>query len=364
MLASQTPTLVPLPFAANGAKNVIPEASQISVDPGAASLNDGFPPVTFIPIAAGGIAPDGSDVNGIFNLISSSTRWSHAGGAYTYNAAFATDPNVGGYPQGAQLTRADYTGFWINTTDNNQTNPDAVDGSAAGWVPGYNYGVTPIAGLTNANVALTPAQAAKNKITLAGALTGNVQIIFPAWIKEWEVVNNATGALTITAKTAAGTGVVLAAGQQKITGDGTNITQPAESIAPGTLPGHAVQLGQVESTTSPLQLATAPSTLAAHAVQQAQVVGVGQTLTNMTASRSVATTYTNSTGKPIIVYVLGITNAANGYIVGWINGIQMGGVSPNATNSSGVSVSFLVPAGATYQVTNNLSTMNTWYELR
>jgi hypothetical protein len=63
-------------------------------------------------------------------------------------------------------------------------------------------------------------------------------------------VNNTTGAFTITARTASGTGVVLAAGQQKITGDGTNITQPAESIAPATQNGHAVNLGQFASSLS------------------------------------------------------------------------------------------------------------------
>jgi hypothetical protein len=245
MQSNQTPTLIPLAWAANGTKNTIPEASQITITPGAASLNDGFPPICAIKVAAGGIAPAYGDFNGIFNLITQSIRWAHAGGRYTWNSAFTTDTNVAGYPNGACLMRADLTGFWLNTADNNETNPDATDGSAANWVPGYNYGVTPITGLTNANVTLTPAQAAKSKITLAGTLTGNVQIIFPTWTKEWEVVNNTTGTFTITAKTAAGTGIALAAGQQKITGDGTNITQPAESIAPATASQHAVQLGQL-----------------------------------------------------------------------------------------------------------------------
>lgn len=108
----------------------------------------------------------------------------------------------------------------------------------------------------------------------------------------------------------------------------------------------------------------APATASGHAVNQSQVLGVGQTLTNVTGSRALSTTYTNSTGKPIVVYVLGSTTSANGYIVGWVNGAQIGGVSANATTSSGVSVSFIVPAGATYQVTNSLSTLTSWYELR
>ncbi|MDE1006994.1 MAG: hypothetical protein OSB38_15135 [Paraburkholderia fungorum] len=272
MQASQTPTLVPLAFAANGTKNTIPETSQIGITPGAASLNDGFPPLTFTPIAAGGVPPAGADVNGVLNLITQSIRWAHGGGGYAWNSAFTTDANVAGYPNGAELNRADLTGFWINTVDGNETNPDAVDGSAAGWVPGYNYGVYAVTGLTNANVTLFPLQAAKNKITLAGALTGNVQIIFPAWTKEWVVVNNTTGAFTVTAKTASGTGIVLAAGQQKITGDGTNITQPPESIAAATQPQHAMPLGQATgrllrviryaSSTTPSYLAATTQVLA------------------------------------------------------------------------------------------------------
>jgi hypothetical protein len=242
MQASQTPTLVPLPFAANGTKNTIPEASQIGTNPGAASLNDGFPPLTFTPIAAGGIPPAGADFNGILNLITQSIRWAHAGGRYAFSSTFSADANVVGYPAGSVLMSADRQGSWLSLNDNNTDNPDT--GPGVQWVPSHAYGVTAITGLTNSNVTLTPAQAMKPKITLAGTLTGNVQIIFPAWIREWIVVNSTTGAFTVTAKTAAGSGVVLAAGQQRVTGDGTNIVQPAESIAAATQSTQPMQLGQ------------------------------------------------------------------------------------------------------------------------
>jgi hypothetical protein len=131
MQASQTPTLVPLAFAANGTKNTIPEASQIGVTPGAASLNDGFPPLTFTPIAAGGVPPAGADFNGVLNLITQTIRWKHAGGQFGYNAAFAADTNVGGYPKGAILGKAGNNGLWMSTADNNATNPDT---GGAGWI--------------------------------------------------------------------------------------------------------------------------------------------------------------------------------------------------------------------------------------
>ncbi|MGN8062814.1 hypothetical protein ACTJK4_14240 [Ralstonia sp. 22111] len=244
MQSSQTPTLIPLAFAANGTKNTIPEASQIGITDGAASLNDGFPPLTFTPIAAGGKPPAGKDMNGILFLATASIRWQHAGGLYGFNSAFASDSNVGGYPNGAELMSADLQGTWISTADNNTDNPDTGPGTK--WVPGRAYGVTAIAGLTNANVTLTPAQAAKNKITLAGTLTGNIQIILPTWTRDWTIVNNTTGAFTVTAKTASGSGVALASGQQKVTGDGTNIIQNAESIAAATLGTQPATLSQVQ----------------------------------------------------------------------------------------------------------------------
>lgn len=243
MQANQTPTLVPLAFAAGGAFNTIPEASQIGTNPGGASLVDGFPPLTRTPIAAGGIPPSGLDMNGVLNLITQSTRWAHGGGRYAFNSAFSADTNVGGYPAGAMLMSADGFGTWLSLVDNNSDNPDTGPGTK--WAPSQAYGFSAISGLTNANVTLTPAQAMKSRIVLTGALTANVQIILPAWTREWTIVNNTTGAFTITVKTASGTGVAIPAGAARVVCDGTNVTQPAESIASATLSSHALTAGQV-----------------------------------------------------------------------------------------------------------------------
>ncbi|MFM0507644.1 hypothetical protein [Paraburkholderia sp. RL17-373-BIF-A] len=154
MQASQTPTLVPLAFAANGTKNVIPEASQISITPGAASLNDGFPPLTFTPIAAGGVPPAGADFNGVLNLITASIRWAHGGGTYGYNSTFANDANVGGYPRGALLLRSDKGGMWISQADNNTNNPDT---GGANWAPAFMSGV--VGAVRNLSMTVSAASA-------------------------------------------------------------------------------------------------------------------------------------------------------------------------------------------------------------
>ncbi|MDX3986179.1 MAG: hypothetical protein QHC88_13085 [Achromobacter sp.] len=128
MQASNAPTKSAVPFANSGTKNTIPVASQIGITPGLASFTDGFPPLTMTPLAAGGVPPYGADFNGILNFLSAGTRWSQAGGGYVYDAAFSTA--IGGYPKGAALVKSDLSGYWLNTTENNTTNPDA---GGAGW---------------------------------------------------------------------------------------------------------------------------------------------------------------------------------------------------------------------------------------
>lgn len=128
MQISEIPALLQKAWAASGTKNTIPVASQIGVTPGAASLTDGFPPLTMTPLAAGGIPPFGADANGILNWLSAICQWGNAGGMYTYDAAFSTA--IGGYPKGSTLLKADYSGSWFCLTDNNTTNPDA---GGAGW---------------------------------------------------------------------------------------------------------------------------------------------------------------------------------------------------------------------------------------
>jgi hypothetical protein len=129
MLASQLPSKIPLPFASSGTKNTIPTASQIGITAGAASLADGFPPLTFTPISSGGVPPSGADFNGILNLITAVQQWQSAGGIFKYDAAFST--SVGGYPKGAVLMSSTNASTWLNLVDNNTTDPDA---GGANWI--------------------------------------------------------------------------------------------------------------------------------------------------------------------------------------------------------------------------------------
>ena len=130
--AAQMPTKIQLPWAANAGgsyKRTIPVPSQIGIQNGAASWSDGYPPLNFTPIAAGGVPPYGQDTNGALNSISALSMWYNMGGPINYDATFQTA--IGGYPKGAILQSAVTVGLlWVNTVDNNLTNPDA---SGAGW---------------------------------------------------------------------------------------------------------------------------------------------------------------------------------------------------------------------------------------
>ncbi|NTI80468.1 glycine-rich domain-containing protein [Rhizobium rhizogenes] len=134
MKISDIPSKFPIPFgdaAGGGFIRTIPEASQIGIIDGAASLTDGFPPLNFLPVGSGGVPPFGQDMNGILNQITQWSQWQGAGGLAVYDSAFSTD--IGGYPKGAILASAVAPGvIWMSTADDNTTNPDGL--TPANWV--------------------------------------------------------------------------------------------------------------------------------------------------------------------------------------------------------------------------------------
>ena len=137
MLAANIPPRFPAVWAYGATPNVtvrsIPTLSQTLITPGAASLQDGFPPLCFTPIGGGGIPPFGQDTNGILKQITQWSQWAAAGGPVFYDNTFATSAQVNGYPAGAVLSSSLVPGLlWRSTVDNNTTNPDST--SSANWV--------------------------------------------------------------------------------------------------------------------------------------------------------------------------------------------------------------------------------------
>lgn len=133
MKLSDLPTRIQLPFGASagsGYIRTVPVASQIGVQDGAASFTDGFPPLNFLPVGAGGVPPFGQDMNGLLNQATAWTRWQATGAPPVYDATFSAA--VGGYPKGSFLSNASTVGqFWISQIDDNTSNPDS---GGANWI--------------------------------------------------------------------------------------------------------------------------------------------------------------------------------------------------------------------------------------
>jgi hypothetical protein len=92
-------------------------------------------------------------------------------------------------------------------------------------------------------------------------------------------------------------------------------------------------------------------------------LGVGQTWQNVSASRSFGVTYTNSTGRPILVFCNAVSSGA-AFISESPNGFT-GSMAP-AVGFPTIFISVLVPAGQTYNLSNQgvVFGPSLWMELR
>jgi hypothetical protein len=72
------------PFCAEGTKTQIPANSSVH---GRASLSQGFPTETQLPLTMGGVAPSRVDVNGVLWALSAFAYWQQSGGQFAWKAA-------------------------------------------------------------------------------------------------------------------------------------------------------------------------------------------------------------------------------------------------------------------------------------
>jgi hypothetical protein len=98
-------------------------------------------------------------------------------------------------------------------------------------------------------------------------------------------------------------------------------------------------------------------TAAGHAVNYSQVLGIGQTRKDVTASRALATNYTNSTGKPILVIGGATSLSTSGYMSLTVAG-NMVSSAVSATLFYPLRVWGIVLPGETYQY-NSTGTLST-----
>lgn len=87
-----------------------------------------------------------------------------------------------------------------------------------------------------------------------------------------------------------------------------------------------------------------------------------KTIVNVTASRAVGVTYTNTSGKPMFVNVELQTTVINQTARFAVNGINLSG-SGFPTGNSSISGSIIVPAGGTYSVLSGAYNIWNWVEM-
>lgn len=184
----------------------IPIPSQISIAAGRASWTDGFPPITFNPVAAGGVPPFGQDMNGILCQLSQWTRWQNAGNPIFYDNTFSSA--IGGYPNQAMLSVASGGPcFWVSDADNNTSDPDT---GGANWintctVGGVLSGTVQNASIVNSGVtagtyiAPTFTVGSDGRVTTASSGSGNTSPVNLGLS-----ASAASNALTINLTTASG----------------------------------------------------------------------------------------------------------------------------------------------------------------
>lgn len=101
---------------------------------------------------------------------------------------------------------------------------------------------------------------------------------------------------------------------------------------------------------------------AASSAASAAALGIGQTWQDVTSSRVMSTTYTNSTSKPIMVSVNGVAGGA-GTAYLYVDSLNV--CSQSIFAGGGDNVQAIVPVGSTYRYEhNNSGSITYWHELR
>lgn len=291
-------------------KNTIQEQRQPSQDVQDATLNDGFPLITMTPQDAGGIAPNGQDMNGALYAISSDMVHRQKGLRIQFDPAYAA--KIGGYEQGCILASNDYTRDYISLIPNNLTDPNG-SGTSGKWA--IYSGAGSIASAT---------------ASIAGIV---------------KIVDSLSSSATDAALTA-NQGKVLKGRTQQATTTNVGISRFANA-------SEVADRSNSDVAINPSNAAT---------IAQSTDLGVGQTWQNVTASRVSRQTYTNNTGKPIQV-VISVFSAGKAES----NVLNVGGVTllDGDLGMSGMisTQSFVVPSGVSYSFTTT-SQIRSWSELR
>lgn len=182
----------------------------------------------------------------------------------------------------------------------------------------------PITFPSDADYTLTDDENAYGRILISGAVISTARNLIVNNIQKTFIVQN-DEAFDVTVKTAAGTGILVPAGNfANLYNDGTNVI----SISQG--------------------------------------LGISQTYQNVTASRSAGVTYTNTTGKPIYVVVRTFAAAVGADVNAQlsVDGTVITDGIANAAANAAICLSAIVPDGSTYSLNIIAGGFNIWFELK
>jgi hypothetical protein len=176
------------------------------------------------------------------------------------------------------------------------------------------------------------------------------------------VANGGTGATSITSgalikgngtnafSAASASDITTAIGSTAVT-NATNATNATNVGSGGTIASNVTATTQSNGDNS--------TKVATTAHVYGMGIGWGQTWQNVASSRSQGTTYTNSTGKPIMVSVT--VNASPSTSTFYIDGSIVSIIGGDNNNTS--PFNFIIPNGSTYKVTTSYG-IPYWWELR
>lgn len=180
------------PIAAEGEYVVIPERqNQI----GRASVRNGFPPETSVPLNQGGKVVSRLDTNGFLNVLSSHTYWQQSGGQHSYNSELNYVPNnlvihnnvfwvckkANGPDNGGVVAPGANTAYWVTLS-----NSIGVDNILQNYVP------------KNGNSTINGTINVSNGLNASGYLRSNgADVATQTWVRSQGFLQHQIGAATV-----------------------------------------------------------------------------------------------------------------------------------------------------------------------
>lgn len=176
------------------------------------------------------------------------------------------------------MATGESSGVWGDTTNTNLGTllEESIVGSGSIAMADANQTTTITDGVS--------ATGRKVFLSLTGTLTAARTLTVPTINKNYVVYNATTGGFGVTVKTAAGTGILVPAGQRRMLyADGTNVIEPVNAMTTltvsGTLTGGTTSLGAITATSFNKVAITAPATAATLTIANNKTLTANASLT-------------------------------------------------------------------------------------